>query len=291
MSLQQLVPLALQISIALIVFSVALQASIEDVTYLLRRPSLLVRSILAMSIATPILAAVIAAIFHLRPELEVALVLLAVSPVPPILPRKGSKAAGNSSYAIGLLAVSAVLAIVFAPLSVMLIARLFGHDVHVPAAAVAKVVVISVLGPLILGVIVRRLATRFAERVARPLSSIGMVLLVLAFIPLLAAMWRAITGVVGDHTLIAVAVFALVSLLIGHLLGGPAPEDRTVLALSTACRHPGVAITIAGAIAPGQRGSISAAVFLAVLVGAVVTAPYAKWRARRHAPKASLAKN
>ena len=59
-------------------------------------------------------------------------------------------------------------------------------------------------------------------------------------------MWRAITGVVGDHTLIAVAVFALVSLLIAPPAhGGPLPRIAPVLALSTACRHLGRGFTIA----------------------------------------------
>src|SRR5262245_16160574 len=128
MSLAQLIPLVLQISIALIVFCVALQATQGDITYLLRRPSLLVRSLLAMNVVMPILAALIAGLFHLRPGLEVALILLAVSPVPPILPRKEAAAGGNVSYGIGLLAVSAVVAVVSVPLSVTVIGRLFGHD-------------------------------------------------------------------------------------------------------------------------------------------------------------------
>src|SRR5262245_5700261 len=131
MTLAQIIVVTLQLSVALIVFSIALRAGPGDITYLIRRPSLLVRSVLAMNVVMPIVAALIAALFHLRPQLEVALVLLAVSPVPPILPGKEVKAGGDVSYAIGLLALSAVIAIVAAPVSVKLIGRLFGHDLHV----------------------------------------------------------------------------------------------------------------------------------------------------------------
>src|SRR5262252_7085921 len=115
MSLAQLIPLALEISIGLIVLAIGLRATPGDLTYVLRKPSLLLRSVLAMNVLMPLVAAGIAAAFHLRPAVEAALILLAVSPVPPILPGKEQKAGGNVSYAVGLLAVSAVLAIGSAP--------------------------------------------------------------------------------------------------------------------------------------------------------------------------------
>ena len=65
------------------------------------------------------------------------------------------------------------------------------------------------------------------------------------------------------------------------MLGGPAPEDRTVLGLSTASRHPGVAIAVVSTVAaPENRPIIIAAVLLCVIVGAIATAPYVKWRKR-----------
>lgn len=44
------------------------------------------------------------------------------------------------------------------------------------------------------------------------------------------AMWT----LIGNGTVIALAVFVLVGLAVGHFLGGPAPENRTSLAFSTA---------------------------------------------------------
>ena len=73
-------------------------------------------------------------------------------------------------------------------------------------------------------------------------------------------------------------VFAGVGLAAGHLLGGPDPENRTVLALSTATRHPGVAIALAAANFPDQKLG-PAAVFLYLLVSAVATiAALTTWR-------------
>src|SRR5262245_24394819 len=281
MDLAQLVPLVLKVSIGLIVASVAMTATPGDVTSLLRRPALLVRSLLAMNVVMPALAVVMAVAFGFKPELEAALILLAVSPVPPILPKKQIQAGGDRSYALGLLGVSAAVSLVSVPASVAIIGNLLGRPVHVPMATIAPVIASSVLLPLFLGRIIGGLAGAAAARWAKPLGTLGTVLLLLAVLPVLAVAWRPVLGMVGDWTLVAIVLFVLAGLLVGHVLGGPDPSDRTVLALATASRHPGVAVAVAGAIAaPEHRLPLAAAVVLCVLAGGVATAPYVKWRQR-----------
>lgn len=283
MTLAQIVSLVAKISIGMVVFALALQARPGDLFHLVRRPLLLLRSILAMNVIMPLLAALTASFTHIPPEVRLALILLAVSPVPPVLPGKESKAGGNPSYAIGLLFTAGILSIATVPLSVMLIGRWFGFDVRVPATVIAMTVGTTVITPLLAGVLVRSVAAAVAARLARPLSAIGTLLLLLAVILILMKSWPALRAAIGDGAVVAILVFTVVGLLVGHLLGGPDPEDRTVLALSTASRHPGVAIAIAGSVVAGEnQPEITATVILAVIAGAIVTAPYVKLRKRSH---------
>jgi bile acid:Na+ symporter, BASS family len=283
MNATQLIVLVLQLSIGLIVFSVALMARPGDLSFLFRRPSLLLRTILAMNIAMPFVAAILIRLFDLAPPVATALVLFALAPVPPIITGKQTKAGANVSYAIGLLATSALLSIVTVPGSVAIIGRLLGRELFVSPAAIAVVVLKTVLVPLLLGAIVNRLAPTFATRIAGPLTTIASIVLLLGVVLILATMWRPLVALLGDATLLAVVLFMVLGLVIGHLLGGPDHDDRTTLAISTASRHPGVAIAIAGAISDGQQTKvIAAAVLLCVLVSAIVTAPYVKWRKRGH---------
>lgn len=286
MTLVQMVPIALQISIALIVIGLGMETGPADFTWLLRRPSLLVRSVLAMNVIMPLLAAAAVAVFHLLPELKLALVVLAVSPVPPVLPVKQGKAGGNMSYAVGLLAVSAVVSIIAIPASVALIEHSFGREAVVPMALIAQTVGLSVLAPLVIGLAIHAMASGFAERAAKPLSLVGTVLLAVAFLPVVIGSWRMVVAEVGHGTLMAIASFTVAGLLVGHLLGGPEPEDRTVLGLSTAARHPGVAIAVAGAIAPDMK-TVAAAVLLCVIVSSLVTMPYVNSRKRAAATVAA----
>jgi len=249
------------------------------VRWLLRRPGLLARSLLAMNVILPVIAACIAVGLGLPPATILALIALAVSPVPPILPNKQIKAGGTASYAVGLLAISALLAILFVPLDVDVLARLFRREVSVAPVAVAVLVAKTVLVPLLLGMGTRAAVPTFAERLAPPLSSGATVLMLVAFLPVVVVAWPRLVAQVGDFTVVAIVLVTLVGLLVGHALGGPDPGDRTVLALSTATRHPGVAVAVARAGAPDDP-TVVAAVFLAFLVGMLVMVPYVKWRRR-----------
>ena len=283
MTLAQLLALAIQVSMALGVLWVGLNATPADLAYLFRKPGLLARSLIAMNVVLPLFAVAIAVVFQLHPAVEIALVVLSMSPVPPVLPKKEMKAGGTGSYIVALLAVAAVVSIFFVPVAVEFLIRAFGRDARaVGPAAVAWVVGTSVLAPLVLGIVVRALAPGFAARIAKPLSTFATVLLIVACAPVLFKVWGSIVALIGNFTLLAIAVVILVGLAVGHLLGGPDPDDRTVLALSTATRHPGVALAVAHVSAPNEP-AVMAAVLLYLLLGMLVSVPYVQWRERAHA--------
>jgi BASS family bile acid:Na+ symporter len=279
MDLASLIPLVVKVSILLTVFALGLQVSIEDVLSLLRRPSLLLRSLLAMNVVMPLLAVGLAAAFKFHPAVEIALVALALSPVPPVLPKKELKAGGSSSYGFGLLVIAGLFAIVFVPLALEVVGRVFSVPVHLSPGQVAQIILLTVLAPLGLGLLVKSVAPTLAERIAKPISLVATVLLVAGVLPILFTKWPAMASLIGNGTLAAIVVFILVGLATGHLLGGPDPADRTVLALSTASRHPGVALAIASANFPEQK-LVLPAVLLYLITGAILSIPYSKWRRR-----------
>jgi BASS family bile acid:Na+ symporter len=282
MTAAELIALAIQVSIGLIVASVALNARLSDLVSLWHRPGLLVRSLLSMFVVMPALAVGMALLFDLRPVLEAALIALALAPVPPLLPRKETeKAGGAPSYTVGLLAATALVSIAYVPAALAVVGHIFHRPVHVDVANVAKIVATSIFVPFLAGLAVRRVAPS-AARLARPLALVATVLLVLAALPILVKEWAAIRALVGSFSVVAAAGFAIVGLAVGHALGGPDPDDRTVLALSTASRHPALALAIAHSGVTDQQ-ALLAAVLLVVIVSSVVSVPYVKWRARGHA--------
>lgn len=276
MTQQQAIGLAVQLSMALMLFSVALRSPRRDIVHLLHEPGLLLRSLLAMNVLMPLVAVAIAVAFDLHPAVEIALVAMALAPVPPIVPGKEIKAGGRQSFVLRLLAVSGLVSIVFVPAMAALLGHVFGRPVHVAVGTIARIVGTSILLPLLLGYAFRHVAPSLAARVGRPLSIVGMVLLAAAIMPVLIQVWPAVTSLIGHYALAAVVAFVLIGLAIGHALGGPDPDHRTVLALSTSTRHPAVAIAVLHGVPQAQ--SAMAAVLLVLLVGMVVSIPYVKWR-------------
>lgn len=276
----KLILLALKVSVFLIVFCLGLNADAHDGTYLFRRPGQLLRSLLSMNIVMPAFALLVAAAFRLSPALEIALIALAISPVPPVLPRKIFKAGGGAPYAVGLLAASSLFAILFIPSVLSVFGRILGVPNRMSLGAVASLVLTTVLLPIGAGIATRSVAPDFADRIARPVSLLATVLLIVGVVPVLFTAWPAVVSIVGNGTIVAIVAFICVGIMSGELFGGPGIDDRAVLALSTASRHPGIAIAIARANYPALD-QVSAAILLYLITSAVATIPYMLWSRRR----------
>ncbi len=285
MTVAELIPMAINTSMALIVLGLGLSASFAEATYLLRNPSLLVRSIAAMNVILPVLVALLVTLFKLDLAILVALGALALSPVPPVLPNKQTKAGGTAAYIVSLLVIAAALSIIVVPLGAWLYTLVFSNAREVPLGPIAAVVFASVVLPLAIGLVIHQLAPDFAQRISRAISVAGSILLVVAFVPVLIGVWPQLVAMVGNGAIIVLALFTVIGIAVGHLLGGPVEDNRTVLALATGTRHPGVALAIAAATFPEER-AVLAVVLWHLIIGGIVSAPYAAWRKRTHAESA-----
>lgn len=290
MALTELIRLGVIVSIFLIVFALGLHADLREATSLFRRPVLLLKSILSMNVLMVIFAAALTSLFQLDPALKIAIIALAVSPVPPFLPGKQMKAGGTESYSIGLLFAAVILSIVIVPLSIELLGRYFGVAAHVPAGRILPILMITAIAPLLCGIIVRKVAPGFADRIAKPVSTFAMILLVIAVLPILFVMAKTIWSLFGNGTMLVLALFTVVGLIIGHLLGGPDPDDRTVLAFATSARHPGIALAIAAQSFPEHRTEVMALIICHLIIATIVSLPYMAWRKRSHASMSAATK-
>jgi BASS family bile acid:Na+ symporter len=280
MTLQQSILLAIQVSIMLTVFGFGLQARLEDVLEVVQRPARLARSFLAMFILMPVLAVLLARVFELRPEVEIALVVLSLSPLPPLLPKKQDKAGGRASFGLGLLVTMALLSIAWLPLAAHLVGLVFDRSFTVAPAVIAKIVFKIIVLPLLAGSVFRLLMPRRAERLAQPAGLLGRWLLPAVGLLIVYLSRRELLALLGNGTLVVMVGFVAAGLAIGHRLGGPDPDDRTVLALSTACRHPGIALAAAAANYPDDP-HVASAILLYLLLNLLVCLPYVQWRRRR----------
>lgn len=276
MSLIALLTLLLNISMGLVVLGFGLKSSLVDALYLLKRPVLLVRSILSMNIAMPVIAILMVAMFNLPIPLKIAIIAISLSPVPPFLPKLQAGGGGEQGYILSLLAIAAILSIIIVPNGVWLIGEIFNVNGAATAINIIPTILITTLIPLLVGEGLRQFTPDIADRIARPVALIGTALMVFSLLPILFFQWSSIVSMVGNGTLLILAIFSGIGLAAGHYFGVGDP-DRGVLALATAIRHPGVAITIAHAAFPEETG-VLAVVLWHLIVGALLSLAYLRFR-------------
>jgi BASS family bile acid:Na+ symporter len=272
--------LAFQASIMLTVFGFGLRATVGDVLFVVRRPRVLVVSLVSMFIVMPFTALVLALVISPPQVALVALIALSLSPVPPTL--LGKDSAGRDSYGLGLTAAVSVLSIVLVPALVAFLGGLTDQPFNVSFTTVAAQVLVSVVLPLVAGMLVRAFLPRLAIRVEKPLALTANVVLLAAVAVLLVAVFPQLGKVLTVSTVAAFAVFTVLGLAFGHIMAGPAPGDSRVLGLASALRHPGIALAIASANFPLLQ--FGAVIILYLLIGAIVCVPYVKWMQKRTAP-------
>jgi len=269
MTLQQLIVLALQVSIVLTVFGFGLQTTSATLLGILRQPSLLGRSFAAMFVIMPIVAVVIARVFALNPAVEITLLALSISPIPPMLPGRETKAGGHPAFALGLMAIAGLASIVTVPVTLAILGRSVTRPVGMSSAELVRVVLTMAVLPLASGMACLALWPNVATRIAKPVQMVSRVLLISGVLALLAGVLPSAWTLIGNGSLAAMAAFVATGLAIGHWLGGPEASDRTVLAMSTASRHPAIALAIAKANFPEEQ-QLGSAIVLFLLVNLVI---------------------
>jgi BASS family bile acid:Na+ symporter len=279
-SMQHWLPLAilaLKISICMQVFATGLGAGWRDAVYLFRHPRLLVNSILARNVIVPVVAILLIWTFSLPAAIAITLGVLAVTPVPPLVPRSQVQAGAHSDYVLGLLVSQSLLAIVLVPLTIEWMDWAVGVRAHFPPVRTAGMIAETILIPLaagMLAVAIRPSVQRFAPK----LLLLGTVLLVVGAAPLLFLGWKALAALAGNGSLLAIAIFVVAGMAAGHLLGGPRHCDRIALAIATPARHPALAVAIAQANYREQGRLVAGAVVIYLVLRLILLVPYVRWQ-------------
>ncbi len=272
---------SLKISVGVLIFAIGLGSTLSDLSYLWRRPALLVRSLFAMVVLVPAVALLLVSLAPLTAGVKAALLVLAVSAGAPLLPRKLG-AVGSDGYVFSLVVTSSLLAIGLVPAWIAFVGRHLGVDTELDPAVVAGVIAKSFLLPLAVGFGLRMAIPTLADRWADRLMAVAGVVLSVAALTLLVLHWDIFIGVHWQGYA-ALGLMLVAALAIGHALGGPEPAERTALAIACATRHVGLAVLVASAF-PGPKTTVLIGAY--IVASAIVTIPYLKWRkaqARRSA--------
>src|SRR5260370_15235117 len=139
--------------IMLTVTSVGLRSRPADTLLLLRNPRLGVRAMVSMFVPMPLFVIGLTWVLPVMDQAaHAALIALAVSPMPPILPRRQVKLCAGGDYAVGLQLLASVFSIIISPIFIWLAGRLEGVATVFDPAELLRVLAVTIGAPLAAGI-------------------------------------------------------------------------------------------------------------------------------------------
>lgn len=272
---EQVILILLQMALFTSVLTLGFKSTLAEPFFLFRRPRLLIRTFLAMYVVVPIVTIFIIALIQLPTSTKIGLILLSISPVATASPHKMFSLGANPPYVYSLLISLSLFAVITMPLSLAILTALpLVHDANIHPLQVAKLIAQTVLLPLVIGVIIHRLAPRWTDLFGELINNISGKVLITSLFILMILNFEGIIEI-GILSLSIILILAAVALGVGHSLGGPILGDRAALALAASQRQIAIAALIAAINFPG---SVTVAVIVSYLIISMLeTILYTKW--------------
>jgi predicted Na+-dependent transporter len=237
------IKLVLMAAIFAITCAEGMRVDARDLGTVFRRPSKLLRGLVAVQILVPLMA--VGTVLLVRPSFPVTggLACLAAAPLAPLVLQRIGKTGADRRLASSLHLSLAALSIFTAPLVIAVLGRVFGFPGSVGPLSVAKSVLVSLFLPFGVGLGLHALAPRQMARVSGPVGGLGLaVVVVVAAFLLMRGRGHLVALGLRDYA--AMALFCGLALASGHFMAA-SDGERTTFALESAARNPALALLIA----------------------------------------------
>src|SRR3954470_8445214 len=192
----------------LIMISFGLRAQVRHVLDAMRHSGLMLRAIAAVYIVVPIVAVAICSVLHLDRSITIGIILMAVSPLAPVIPARFMMAGMDASLAVGYYVALILVGVILVPATVAVLSAMYAADASISVIAVGKLVAMSVLLPVGAGMAVGAIAPRVAGHAAPITFWVGLIALALLVVTIVYKQSDAIMGLFGDGSVAAMALIA-----------------------------------------------------------------------------------
>lgn len=265
------------VSTIIFIFSRGLETRSDDLWYLGTRKGLFFKSFLSVVVIVPLIAIAIIVLVRPSKATAIGLILLAASPVAPMVLKKILQAGGDRKYAIGLHFVLAWLVIVTTPVTIELLFSMAGVHLDVDPVAVAGLVGLSFLLPISAGMMTGRFFPVFSRQIIRPLESSSEAVSILVNILVLLSTYQLLL-MLDFVSYIAIALMVILSICAGHLMAWGRPEEQTTLALESGSRNVDLTLLIASTFTMLEKAL--PVIIPYIIISTIISSIYVKYRKR-----------
>jgi BASS family bile acid:Na+ symporter len=220
--------------------------------------------LLANFVIIPILGVVIARFFDLPPDVRTGFFLLAMAPGGLLALQFARVSKGNRVFAVALLFVFCLLAVLITPALVLLFFHKEGAG-KLPFAWLILLLLLLVVMPAIVGRVLQRLIPQHAPKLGLWLGRLSIVIFIIAAVMAGSYKSPAIKSM-GTNGIVAIVLLVISAWIVGWLLGGPEVRNRKVLAISSSMRNVGVCLPIASDYFAGTDVSVPMLAFSGIMI-------------------------
>ena len=223
-------------------FSVGLLVSARQVLATLQQRRSLAAALFANFVVLPGAALALCWGLQLPPTMQAALLLVTTAPSSPAMLRLNEFAGGDQAKAVGLLVLLMSLTMVYQPL----ILPILLPGLSVSPMPIARTLALTVLLPLVLGLLIKARWAALAARLRPALARLGNISAVVSCFILLPLVYLdALKDVLLNGGLLVLLLYLPVAVGAGWWLGGPDAGQRRLLALCCGQGSMGAAFVIA----------------------------------------------
>jgi predicted Na+-dependent transporter len=221
--------------------AMSLSLSAQQMTQPLKNGRLVILALLANFVLVPLLAFAITKIIPLDQSLQIGVILLGTAAGAPFIPKLVQGARGNVAYGVGLMFLTMVITIFYLPIVLPLLLP----GVEVNPWDIAKSLIVTMLIPLVIGMLIKSHSPDVAEAWAPVMNKTSSLSVLILLVVGLGLNISNILGFIGTLGIGAMVLLILGSLVIGLLFGGRDPGVRSAMGLSTANRNGAAALLVA----------------------------------------------
>ena len=268
--------------------SMGLQTTRREIAEALSDRRFLGKALLANLVLVPALGLLVAFAVPLSREVKLGIALLSLAPGAPFGIQFTRKVKGSTAVAVGLALLLTLLALVYTPLAAAIFLPLEA-PVRLRYGRVIAAVLLYLALPAAAGMGLHRWTPEVARALAKPLT----ILATAAFLSLMILsgnLKRQGLGAIGSAGIVTMLAIISGAMVIGWWLGGPAPGNRRVLAVSTSMRNVVISHLIATRAFPAGNVDLVVLAFFALMIPANLLLTlgvtlHEKWKTRRiHRP-------
>lgn len=264
------IDVVLPLALAFIMFALGLGLTFADFARVATRPRDFIVGALSQIILLPAVAFLLVSLWSLPPELALGVMIIAAAPGGVTSNIMTAFARGDVALSISLTAVVSLLCVITIPLIVvtahsLLVGGDLGTEVSVGRTAISVFVIVTV--PVLLGLLLRRVAEGFAVRFEPLANKISTVLFALV---LAGAIYQGRHDIIGYFaqagliTLVLNVVMMALAYLVARIFAS-GPRQRVAIAIECGLQNGTLAIAVATLLFGGGLAVVPAATYSLIM--------------------------